>query len=155
MAMASKRRQAHAATPRTEPPTGRVASTEKAIRHGLAIRVEPPTGRVSPAQAAHRNSIRDGLIFELRDKQARYEAAARRLGVPDLEAEAEAVDNQLLAVLHRIETTPARSLEGAAAKLRILLDEQFGLPDAPSERDVPMVRDVLAVVERHAGRATA
>ncbi len=51
-------------------------------------------------------------------------------------------------MLDRIAATPARSLEGAAAKLRILLDEQFGLPDAPSKRDVPMVRDVLVVVER-------
>ena len=134
--------------------TAHFASTEKAVRYGLAIHVEPPTGRVSPAQAAHRNSVRDELIAELRDKQARYAAADKRLGVSDREAEAEAVDDQMLAVLDRIEATPACSLEGAAAKLRILLDEQTGLAAGQGKRDIPMVRDVLAVVERLAGRVS-
>ena len=59
----------------------------------------------------------------------------------------DALNREAWAAVDRMAETPAKSLAGAAAKLRIVLDE-VGLPAGESYSDVPMLRDVLAVVER-------
>ncbi len=50
-----------------------------------------------------------------------------------------------------IAVTPAKTLVGAACKLRIVLDPEVGLAAGESGKEMPMLLDVLAVVERLAG----
>ncbi len=58
---------------------------------------------------------------------------------------------QVLAVIDRMAATPAKTLVGAACKLRIVLDPEVGLTAGESGKEIPMLLDVLAVVERFAG----
>ncbi len=59
--------------------------------------------------------------------------------------------NQVWAVIDRMAATPAKTLVGAACKLRIILDPEVGLAAGESGKEMPMLLDVLAVVERLAG----
>ena len=65
----------------------------------------------------------------------------------------EAILGDTYALLDRMVTMPATTLAGAAAKLRIVIEPEFGLPDVEHDTYLPMLRDVLAVVERLAGEA--
>ncbi len=47
---------------------------------------------------------------------------------------------------------PAKTLAGAAAKLRVVLDPEVGMVAGPSDCTMPMLIDILAVVERLADR---
>ena len=55
---------------------------------------------------------------------------------------------QVWAVIDQMAATPAKTLVGAACKLRIVLDPEIGLAAGESGREMPMLLDVLAVVER-------
>ncbi len=55
------------------------------------------------------------------------------------------------AVIDRMAATPAKTLVGAACKLRIVLDPEVGLAAGESGKEMPMLLEVLAVVERLAG----
>lgn len=55
---------------------------------------------------------------------------------------------QVWAVIDRMAATPAKTLVGAACKLRIVLDPEVGLAAGESGKEIPMLLDVLAVVER-------
>ncbi len=48
---------------------------------------------------------------------------------------------------------PAKTLAGAAAKLRVALDPEVGMVASPSDCTMPMLIDILAVVERLADNA--
>ncbi len=58
---------------------------------------------------------------------------------------------QVWAVIDRMAATPAKTLVGAACKLRIVLDPEVGLAAGERGKEMPMLIDVLAVVERLAG----
>ncbi len=58
---------------------------------------------------------------------------------------------QVWVVIDRMAATPAKTLVGAACKLRIVLDPEVGLAAGESGKEMPMLLDVLAVVERLAG----
>ncbi len=58
---------------------------------------------------------------------------------------------QVWAVIDRMTATPAKTLVGAACKLRIVLDPEVGLTAGESGKEIPMLLDVLAVVERLPG----
>ena len=60
---------------------------------------------------------------------------------------------QVWAVIDRMAATPAKTLVGAACKLRIVLDPEVGLAAGESGKEIPMLLDVLAVVERLADNA--
>ena len=49
--------------------------------------------------------------------------------------------------------TPATTLVGAAAKMRVLLDPDVGIESGAGGNDLPILRDVLALLERLAGDA--
>ncbi len=55
---------------------------------------------------------------------------------------------QVWVVIDRMAATPAKTLAGAACKLRIVLDPEVGLAAGESGKERPMLLDVLAVVER-------
>ncbi len=55
---------------------------------------------------------------------------------------------QAWVVIDRIAATPAKTLAGAACKLRIVLDPEVGLAAGESGKEIPMLLDVLAVIER-------
>ncbi len=55
---------------------------------------------------------------------------------------------QVWVVIDRMAATPAKTLAGAACKLRIVLDPEVGLAAGESGKEIPMLLDVLAVVER-------
>ncbi len=61
---------------------------------------------------------------------------------------------QVWIVIDRMAATPAKTLVGAACKLRIVLDPEVGLAAGESGKEIPMLLDVLAVVERLAGSLT-
>ncbi len=55
---------------------------------------------------------------------------------------------QVWVVIDRMVATPAKTLAGAACKLRIVLDPEVGLAAGESGKEIPMLLDVLAVIER-------
>ncbi len=55
------------------------------------------------------------------------------------------------AVIDRMAVTSAKTFVGAACKLRIVLDPEVDLAAGESGKEMPMLLDVLAVVERLAG----
>ncbi len=55
---------------------------------------------------------------------------------------------QVWVVIDRMAATPAKTLAGAACKLRIVLDPEVGLAAGESGKEIPMLLDVLAVIER-------
>ncbi len=57
------------------------------------------------------------------------------------------------AVVDAMVGIPAKTLAGAAAKLRVVLDPEVGIVAGPSDFTMPMLIDVLAVVERLAENA--
>ncbi len=61
--------------------------------------------------------------------------------------------NQVWVVIDRMAATPAKTLVGAACKPRIVLDPEVGLAAGESGKEIPMLLDVLAVVERLADNA--
>ncbi len=61
--------------------------------------------------------------------------------------------NQEWVVIDRMAAPPAKTLAGAACKLRIVLDPEVGLAAGESGKEIPMLLDVLAVVERLGGDA--
>ncbi len=67
--------------------------------------------------------------------------------VPSDNNTADAV-KQVWVVIDRMAATPAKTLAGAACKLRIVLDPEVGLAAGESGKEIPMLLDVLAVVER-------
>ncbi len=58
---------------------------------------------------------------------------------------------QVWVVIDRMAATPAKTLAGAARKRRIVLDPEVGMAAGESGKEIPMLLDVLAVVERLAG----
>ena len=60
---------------------------------------------------------------------------------------------QVWIVIDRMAATPAKTLAGAACKLRIVLDPEIGLAAGESGKEIPMLLDVLEVVERLADNA--
>ncbi len=55
---------------------------------------------------------------------------------------------QVWVVIDRMAATPAKTLAGAACKLSIVLDPEVGLAAGESGKEIPMLLDVLTVVER-------
>ncbi len=58
---------------------------------------------------------------------------------------------QVWIVIDRMAATPAKTPIAAACKLRIVLDPEVGPAAGESGKEIPMLLDVLAVVERLAG----
>ncbi len=83
-----------------------------------------------------------------------HEALAEAELVDDDDARSRIMEkcNQAHAVMAK---TPATTLAGAAAKMRVALDPEIGLPTSHNPDYLPMLQEALAVVERLAGRATS
>ncbi len=58
---------------------------------------------------------------------------------------------QVWIVIDRMAATPAKTRIAAVCKLHIVLDPEVGLAAGESGKEIPMLLDVLAVVERLAG----
>ena len=61
-------------------------------------------------------------LASLRDQKARHDEAYRRHGCQYWDEQGDAVHDRLWGVIRQMAETPATSLEGAAAKLRVVLD---------------------------------
>ncbi len=93
----------------------------------------------------------DAALIEAERQVRDLLAEANRVPSGNNTTNATDAGKQVWAVIDRMAAAPAKTLVGAACKLRIVLDPEVGLAAGESGKEMPMLLDVLAVVERLAG----
>ena len=95
----------------------------------------------------------DAALIEAERQVRDLLAESNKVPSDDKATNATDAGKQVWVVIDRMAVTPAKTLAGAACKLRIVLDLEVGLAAGESGKEIPMLLDVLAVVERLADNA--
>ncbi len=95
----------------------------------------------------------DAALIEAERQVRDLLAEANKVPSHDKATNATDAGKQVWVVIDRMAATPAKTLVGAVCKLRIVLDPEVGLAAGESGKEIPILLDVLAVVERLADNA--
>ncbi len=135
---------------------GAIKAPSPSIGHGCPATADPGQKERTTSQADN-DSTDSGAPVHIDATLIDAERQVRDLlteanKVPSDNTAAAAV-KQVWVVIDRMAATAANTFAGAACKLRIVLDPEVGLAAGESGKEIPMLLDDLAVVERLADNA--
>ncbi|HZK91625.1 MAG TPA: hypothetical protein VFC56_15895 [Stellaceae bacterium] len=98
-------------------------------------------------------SATDAVVFEDQEllalEQKYLDVLRRRTALPLYQGpEWEALDEELWRLIALIGDTPPKTSIGATVKLRLLLNEDRGIPADPGENDIKSLQQVFELVQR-------